>query len=238
VTEREVVLDRIGWIEAPQGRRDVERHRPAGTGVPRQPQTAANANDVGIERHNETARRNARPHAEIERVAAHHPAKKQVQSLAAAACRGPRKEVAHARASAGRARDAAVRLSDIERERALGKTIERDTDIVARAIVSFSKEAFDRTVLADHLLEDPQQGDKVRPSRPAVHQILEPRRLASGIEVSDVRGRPIAHDDEQPFNRLKHARDASEGERGGAKSDDFAIVRPREPADKLNRICC
>ena len=77
---------------------------PARARVARQPQTAADANDVRVERHDQLRRRHARPDAEIERVAAHHPAQEQIQPLAGAARRRPRKEVADARARAARGR--------------------------------------------------------------------------------------------------------------------------------------
>ena len=109
-----------------QRRGDVARHPPARAGVARQPQAAADANHVRVERHDQLRRRHARPDAEIERVAPHHPAQEQIQPLAAAARRRPRKEVADARPL----RHAAVRGVQIERQRARRKAVERVRDIV------------------------------------------------------------------------------------------------------------
>ena len=66
-----------------QRRGDVARHPPARARVRRQAQAAADADHVGVERHDQLRRRHPRPHAEIERVAADHPAQEQVQPLAA-----------------------------------------------------------------------------------------------------------------------------------------------------------
>ena len=105
VAEREVVLDRVVRIEPAQRRGDVARHAPAGARIGRQAQAAADADHVRVERHDELRRRHARPDAEVERVAPHHPAQKQIQPLAGAAGRRARKEVA----DAGPPRHAAVR---------------------------------------------------------------------------------------------------------------------------------
>jgi hypothetical protein len=56
VAEREVVLDRIVRVEAAQRRRDVARHAPARTRVAREPQAAADADHVRVERHDELRR--------------------------------------------------------------------------------------------------------------------------------------------------------------------------------------
>ena len=71
-------------------------------------------------------RRHARPDAEVHFVGPRHPAKEQVQPLAGAAGRWPRKEVTDARP----ARQAAVRAPHVERERARRKAVERGTDVL------------------------------------------------------------------------------------------------------------
>ena len=59
VAQREVVLHRILRVEAAKRRRDVARHRPARARVARQTQTAADADDVRVERHDELGRGHA-----------------------------------------------------------------------------------------------------------------------------------------------------------------------------------
>ncbi len=83
MAEREVVFHRIDRIETTERCGDVARHRPAGTCIARELQAAADADDVGIERYDQLRRRNARPHAQIERVVSDHPAQEQIQTLAA-----------------------------------------------------------------------------------------------------------------------------------------------------------
>ena len=100
---------------------------PARAGVARQPQAPADADHVRVERHDQPGGRHARPDAEIERVAPHHPAQKQVQPLAArcpptAAERSSRRPAASAR---GRT------PPEVERQRARRKAVERRADVVA-----------------------------------------------------------------------------------------------------------
>ena len=95
----------------------LARHAPAGAGVFGQTEAASDANDVRVERHDQLRGRHAGPHAEIERVAPNHPAKEQVQALAAGPGRRTWKEVADA-APAAHAAARPVRRVDVERERA------------------------------------------------------------------------------------------------------------------------
>jgi hypothetical protein len=97
VTEREVVFHRVPWIERPQRARDVRRHLPSGRAIPCQAQTLADSNDVRIERNHEPSRGDPPPHAEVDTIGAHHPAEKEIQSLAGAPGGGARKEIADAR---------------------------------------------------------------------------------------------------------------------------------------------
>ena len=131
---------------------------PARARIARQPQTAADADDVGVERHDELGRRHARPDAEIERVAAHHPAQEQVQPLARAA-----RPTAAERSSRRRAaRHAPVGRPQIERQRTRREAVERRARRPRRA----GRRPRGRTpsidpARVDHLLQDPQQRDEV-----------------------------------------------------------------------------
>src|SRR5262249_2396920 len=93
MAEGEVVFDWILWIQAAERRGDIPGHGPSRTRVSRQAQATPDADDVSVERHDELRRCNAGPDAQIQRVAAHHPPEKQVQSLAAASGRGPWEKV-------------------------------------------------------------------------------------------------------------------------------------------------
>jgi len=139
VAEREIVLDRIVGIEPAQRRGDVDGHPPSGTRVARQPEAAADADHVSIERDDQLRRRHARPDAEIERVAAHHPPEKQVEPLAARSGRRTRKEVADTRPL----RHAPVRGLQIELQCSRREAVERARDVLARRLVPLEKESFD-----------------------------------------------------------------------------------------------
>src|SRR4051812_48116915 len=115
VTEREIVFHRVRRIETAQGCRDIPGHLPARAGVARQAEAAPDADDVRVERDDQLRGRHTGPHAEIERILAHHPAQKQIETLAAAARRWPWKKIADA-GSAAHTRPA-VRSREIECER-------------------------------------------------------------------------------------------------------------------------
>jgi hypothetical protein len=121
MADREVVPRRIVAVDPRQRCRDVARHFPAWTLQTRELEATADANDVGVERHDELGGRNPRPDAQVERVVSDHPSKKEIQALARAALRRAGKEVADAWAL----RDPAVCGAKVERHRARGKAVER-----------------------------------------------------------------------------------------------------------------
>ena len=136
VAEREVVLHRIVRIERAQRRGDVARHPPARAGVARQPQAPADADHVRVERHDQLRRRHARPDAEIERVAPHHPAQEQIQPLAAR-CRPTGAERSNRRPAASAPRPyAAFRSSASARVEKLSSAA---ADVVGRRVVALEK---------------------------------------------------------------------------------------------------
>jgi len=73
MAEREVEADRIDGIDGAERRGNLRGHLPAGREAPREPQAAADPDNVRIEGHDELRPRHARPHARIDGVAAHHP---------------------------------------------------------------------------------------------------------------------------------------------------------------------
>ena len=96
VAEREVVLDRVVRIERAQRRGDVARHPPARAGVARQPQAAADADDVRVERHDRRAgeTRDQTPRSSASRRTIQR--RNRFSRLHADAGRRPRKEIADA----------------------------------------------------------------------------------------------------------------------------------------------
>src|SRR5262245_13629709 len=139
VAEREVVLDRVVRIEHAQRRSNVAGHSPARARIGRELQTAADPDDVGVERYDEAGRRDTRPHAEIERVLAHHPAQEQIQTLAGRPYRRTRKEIA----DAGTPRHPPVGRPEIERERTRREAVERALNVHGRGLVTPSEERLD-----------------------------------------------------------------------------------------------
>jgi hypothetical protein len=85
MAEREVVFDRVVGIDPAERGRDIARHLPSRAGIACQTQAAADPNHVRVEWNDQLGWRHARPDAEIERIATHHPTEEQVQALAATA---------------------------------------------------------------------------------------------------------------------------------------------------------
>jgi len=141
MTQREVILDRIGRIELSQRCRNVASHAPSRTRVARQPQAAADANDVRIERNDQLGGRDPRPNAEIQRVVPNHPAEEEIEALASAAGRRLWKEIA----DTGPAWKSAVRRSEIERQGPPRKTVQRPFNVFGSVVVTFKKKPFHRS---------------------------------------------------------------------------------------------
>ena len=89
-----VEADGVCRVEAFQGVGDLPRGRPVGRPPSRQAEPARNEMDVGVGRDDEAVRRYPRPEAEVEGVAADHPAQVEVPPLAGRALRGIGKEEA------------------------------------------------------------------------------------------------------------------------------------------------
>ena len=128
VTEREVVLDRIVWIEATERGGDIAGHGPTGACVPCQAQTAAHADHMRVEGHHEFRRGHARPDAKVQRVAPDHPTQEQVQPLAGTSSGRPREKVA----DAWPAGDSPVCRSKIERERTRREAVQGRAETIGR----------------------------------------------------------------------------------------------------------
>ena len=166
------------------------RHPPSRTGVAGQPQAAADPDHVRVERHDQRRRRHARPHAEVERVVPHHPAQEQVEPLAGAAGRGPRKEIADARPL----RHPAVGPPQVERQRASRKAVERRPDVGAAGSKPSRKNPSIDPLRSIICRSSHTSATRSGPRDPAVHEPVECRRLAARIEPAHVVRRSIAHD--------------------------------------------
>src|SRR5712692_2598535 len=93
VAEREVEPDGVGRVERAQTPRHLLGRAPGQVLAPREPDEAADAVHVRVERHDQRAARHV-PQPEVDAVgAAHHPPEKQVEALAGAPPRGVREEV-------------------------------------------------------------------------------------------------------------------------------------------------
>ena len=187
---------------------------------------------MSIERHDQLRGRHPLPHAEIERVAADHPAEKQIQPLARGSGRRPREEVTDARTF----RDAAVRGLQIERHRARGKTVERGREVVGCGVPPFEKEPLHRSGAIHHLPKQPQHGDDVGFARPAVDDAGKRRAVAARIEPAHIGGGRRPDHGQHPLDRLQHAGHAPERERGGDEPDDLPVVVSSKPPDDLDRV--
>src|SRR5262249_57701283 len=87
-----VKRDGIGRVETSQPVRDLSRGFPVSCLAARQAEAARHQMDMRICRNHEAVWRNSGPKAEIERVAAHHPAEIEIPALTGGTLRGVGKE--------------------------------------------------------------------------------------------------------------------------------------------------
>ena len=106
-----------------------------------------------VERHNQFRRRDTCPYAEIDLIAAHHPAQKQIEPFACAPGRRTGKEVAHTRTPWL----TTVRAAHIQRKRSRGKAVERRADIVLLAEHFLARACADYGLPAKTLEADARQ---------------------------------------------------------------------------------
>ena len=167
-----------------------------------------------------------RPDAEIDCVAAHHPAQEQVQALAGAAGGRPRKEVADAGALRARGRRRARMSSASARCEKLSSAPPTSTSGSASPS---AKNASSDPRLLEHLPQDPQQRREIDAARPAVHHRpqLGVRRAPARTRGRTAAGRgPMMRNSGR--DRVEHAGHAAERERRGAEAGDLPIRRIAE----------
>ena len=188
---------------------------------------------MGIERHDQLSGPHRPPHAEIDFIAAHHPAQEQIEPLAGAAGRGPRKEIA----DAGALRDAAV---DRGARRAPGRACEK---LSSAPPTSTSESA---SPSAKNCSTDPDCSSICR----RIHSSAASRRRAStgapspaarGAALTDrTRGRNCAG--RPPMMRNSVEIDAStlatrpKASAAAQKPAISPILGPRERAHQLHRV--
>ena len=194
---------------------DLPGHRPPGADVARQPKAASHPDDVRVERHDERRRRHGCPHAEIERVAAHHPSQEQVQALARGARGRPRERNNRPRATGF---DRPLRRHD--RQRPPGKAVESGADVGRAGLVAFGEETLDRSRAIEHPPQDPDERDEIVRSDPPVHR--------------GPRSRPPA----APRTIARTQRGAARGSRAGARSTAARSQRgrTRAPPRRIRRF--
>ena len=185
-----------------------------------------------IERNDEPGRGHECPRPKVNFVTPNHPAQKQIEPLARASGRRARKEIT----DAWPLRHSAVSGTKIHVQRASGKGVERWPDIRSSDIVACNEEPLDGTGLPEHSLQDEQQGDEVPTPDPAMDDRIDRRSIAFCLEVPHEAGRMRPHGRQERLDRVQDTCDAAKGERGGAESDDFAVLRRSVTPDDVNRV--
>ena len=150
-----------------------------GTDIARQPQALRQADDVGVERHDQLPRPNRpsrRPRSTSSR--AHHPAQEQVQPLAAR-CRptAAERNSTRRRASGRGRRPGGCRAP----ARASRSCRARRPMSTSAAVQSLGEEPLDRARLLEHLPQDPQQRGE---STPRVQRCTIARSSGCGADGS------------------------------------------------------
>src|SRR5688500_4595590 len=96
MAKSEIVTQRVVSVQPAKAARDVQSHRPAGAFHLGQTDIRRDARDVRIQWNDELARSHSRPDSAIDSVRrTSHPAQIEIQALAGASLRRPRKEEPH-----------------------------------------------------------------------------------------------------------------------------------------------
>jgi len=227
-----IVPDWIKSVDRAQGCRNFGRHLPVWCAIARQSEAPPQSDDVRIERNDEPRRGHECPRSKVNFVTPNHPAQKQIEPLARASSRRSGEEITDARPL----RHSAVSRTKICAERASGKGVERGSDIRSGEVVACNEETLDGTGFPEHSLQDEQQRDEIPTPDPAVNHGIDGCSIAFCIEVPHEAGRMRPHGREQRLDRVQDACDATKGERGGAESDDLAVLRRSVAPDDVNRV--
>lgn len=187
---------------------------------------------MGIERNDEPRWGHECPRTEIDGVAANHPTEEQIEPLAGAPSRWPRKEVADAASRGGLVRRTglsggagAIRGREIRVKCASGERIECRTDVWRRRIVAFDEKSFNAASFAQHALQHEHQRDEVAASNPAMHQRVDRVAMTLRIEGADERCRMRSHRDKQRLDGVEDAGDPAEREPSGTEAYDLLVLR-------------
>src|SRR5439155_171149 len=220
--EGEVVLDGVGRIEPAQAAGDVERHRPAGGPVAREPDPPRDRVDVGIERDHQAGRVHRPPEPEVDAVAPGHPAQVEVQALARAAVHRGGKEEPHA--GAGRELPPPVQAPMVEGQRARGERGEGRAHVGGVRSEAAGEEALHRARLLEHLPDEEEQAGHVAAVVEAVPEAGQPPRGRTRVEVAHGPRRPLAQRPERGSDAALDLDDVSVGQGGRQEADHLAVL--------------
>jgi hypothetical protein len=229
-----IVPDWIDGVDRAQRRSDFGGHLPVWCAIPRQGETAAETNDVRIERNDEPGWGHECPHSEIDFVAPHHPAQKQIEPLAGASGRRAGEEIT----DTGSPGNSAVSAMEVCLQGSRRKRVERGPDIRRAGIVACHEETLDRTRFTQHSLQDEQQRNEIPTSDPAVDDRIDRGSIARRVEAPHETGWVRAHGSDERLDGVQYARNAAERERCGAEPDDLSVLRRRIAPDDMDRIGC
>src|SRR5712691_7679547 len=231
VAEREVEPDGVGRVERAQTPRHFLGRAPGEVLAPREPDEAADAVHVRVERHDQRAARHV-PEAEVDPVgAAHHPAQEQVEPLAGAPARGVREEVLEP------PRRAALpeQWSEIGRAQLVDELAQRDPQRPRRPPPR-GEERAQGSVRAHDAAGAVEQAGNVARSRHPVGEI--------GAAPQQLGGRGVARGGTRRRTQCAQQRgepgleevDAPVGERGAEQTGHLDVERIRVTVHQLDRI--
>ena len=198
--------------------------RQPGGAIARQPQALPQPNDVGVERHDQPRRRDARPDAEVDRIAPHHPAQEEIQRLHAL----PPTAAGRSSTTPGRCRQSAVaRSADraparaLENESRAGPTSGaiRSSPAAKNASIDPARSSICRSTQSSATMS--------RPTRPAMDERRERRGLHAADRTSGRTPRAMA-----PSVRTPHDRRSSRWRRARKPVPRRRIRPPRDPGPR------
>src|SRR5207249_7192164 len=184
MTQGKVVTHRVVRMQPLQAVSNVERHLPTRVAHIGQTDIRRDARDVRVQRNDELAGFNARPHAAIDAVLwPHHPSQIEVQALACAALRWTREEKPNAIAPLQLA--AWIELFMAESK--------QDSAEIVEGVLHFgfvrrqrrSERAFKRTVVFQSTPDDPKQHTEIPARVESMIKAAQPAEIGRRIEGGD-----------------------------------------------------
>jgi hypothetical protein len=183
--------------------------------------------EMGVEREDQLRRRHGAPHAAVDPVVgSHHPAEKEIPSLARPAVVGSGREEAEA-GGTGPLPSVGGGIPHVADE---------SGEPPPRVPLLPEEEPLEAVMLAEEGPEGKEEIHEIAPRVEAVAEREKRRRISRTVESAEKAGGRPAHRGEQIFHVAADRNHTAVREEGGQEADDLPILRPPESPDDRKGI--